>query len=215
MNTKVWLVGKCRLERIKTSWVGRWIGVMLVGWLFHHDLCAAPKKVLFYGPTFQPGGVGESLVNASPEFYPIGSGSEVWNPGDPVASKDWLLQSTAAFAAFDAIVIGDLASPNNGADWEAAILSRSIWGPAVNGNVIIFGGDPENHAQSSMSSAGATAIIQNGIRYAADVGASHTTGLLITLSHAGATEGSPVDPGKLGLRMDLCGCKEAVSFGRS
>src|SRR5262245_42151992 len=73
---------------------------------------AAPKKVLFYGLTHEPSGVRATLVNNNPaEFYPIGQGSEVWTPGDPVAAKDWNKKTTADFQAFDAIVIGDLRIP--------------------------------------------------------------------------------------------------------
>lgn len=196
MNTKAWPTGKCWLEQTVPTQFWRWIAALAVCWASLQEVQAAPKTVLFYGPTFKTGGVGEVLVNSSSEFYSIGQGSEIWTPGDPVAAKDWLKKTTAEFAVFDAIVIGDL-GVNDSDVWTAAILAGPQWGPAANGNILIFGGDPENHASSQT---GAAAIIQNGIRYAADVGsATHTTGLFIVLSQAFASAASSVDEAKFAI----------------
>jgi hypothetical protein len=106
---------------------------------------AAQKKVLFYGPTHQAGGVGETLVNNNPtEFYPIGQGSDIWTPGNPIVAKDWSKKSTADFQAFDAIIIGDLQSEEHDpAIWTGAIANRAIWSAAVTGSILLYGEDPE------------------------------------------------------------------------
>src|SRR5262245_4539593 len=85
---------------------------------------AAPKKILFYGPTFEVNGVGDKLIKGHPgEFAQIGKGSAIWTPGDPNPANDWDLKLTADFQAFDAIIIGDLA---------AGTTSPNVWTGAIN-----------------------------------------------------------------------------------
>src|SRR6266567_1106713 len=66
---------------------------------------ATLKRALFYGPTTDTvNGVAEQFVNAGNGFSPIGTGSansQVWT------ESTWLSKNTAAFAAFDVIIIGD------------------------------------------------------------------------------------------------------------
>jgi hypothetical protein len=153
---------------------------------------AAAKKVLFYGPTHEPGGVAETLVNTSPgEFAPIGSGSAIWFPGAPSAANDWSRKTTSDFQAFDAIVIGDLNEPFGDVFlWAGAIANRDLWsGPSViTGNVIIFGGDAEQHG--SEDDPGAKALIEQSLRFAAANG----RGLFVSLSDINVTGPSPVHP---------------------
>src|SRR5262245_24237725 len=97
---------------------------------------AAPKKILFYGPTFQVGGIGDTMIKGHPgEFAQIGKGSAVWTPGDPNPANDWSLKNTADFQAFDAIVIGDLAQGTTTPGvWSGAIQNRAVWSVAVTAN---------------------------------------------------------------------------------
>jgi len=145
---------------------------------------AAPKKVLFYGPTHQTGGVGETLIANNPtEFAQVGQGSAIWS------AQQWSAATVAQFQAFDAIVIGDHTGQTL-SEWFAAIANRSVWSAAVAGdNILIFGGDPEDHT----GNAGAVELIRQGIRFAAE-GTDAGPGLFIVFSDIQAEEQSPLDP---------------------
>ncbi|HKS38708.1 MAG TPA: hypothetical protein VJW76_16055, partial [Verrucomicrobiae bacterium] len=174
----------------------------LWGWLICLAICLSPcvgdaaqKKVLFYGPTHSSGGAAETLVNNTPaEFFPIGQGSDVWTPGDANAAKDWNKRTTADFAAFDAIFIGDPgASSVDATLLTGAIINNGVWTPAISGNVVIIAGDPQFHA----AIAGATEFIQQGLRFAAEHAAAGP-GLYVASGLLNPHE-SPVDPNKSAL----------------
>jgi uncharacterized repeat protein (TIGR01451 family) len=76
----------------------------------------------------------------------------------------WNAKTTAQFATYKAISI-----PDNmcGGPSAAAVGSRTVWGPAVTGNVLIVGGDPELHS-FYVGTPGATQLVRNGIGFAAD-----------------------------------------------
>jgi hypothetical protein len=166
---------------------------------------AAAKRVLFYGPTHQSGSVAETVVENSPgEFAPIGTGptdSAIWTPGATSAASDWSRKTTADFLAFDAIVIGDGGfgeSPVH--HWAAAIANRSTWSSAVTGNVLLFGGDAENHADHP----GAVSFIQAAVRFAAE-GSDPGPGLFISFWQAHPMEPSPVDSSQKAISHLLSG----------
>ncbi len=78
------------------------------------------------------------------------------------SDAQWSAKSTADFATYRAIVIPD----NNCSGATAnAVDTRSAWAPAVDGNILIVGGDPDYHAPYT---AGATALVRNGIAFTAD-----------------------------------------------
>ena len=189
----------------------------------------AQKKILFYGPTFKPTGVAGTLINAGGEFAPIGSnGSQVWTPGDPDPSKDWSKKTTADFKQFAAIVFEDLRydaalqawqhiiDPNT---WRGAIQNVNTWSAAVNGNVLLVGGDPEAHwngcdhplfpCGGDTLEPGAQALIQNGIRFASDEYQNgEGTGIYIALSSVDPNLDSPIDPMRKGISHFLSGLGE-------
>lgn len=123
----------------------KWL-LSLVTFLLVCTPTMAGKKILFYGPTHEPGGAGETFVNTQPGYDDIGSGSAIWTPNDPDPNLDWNDKSQADFAQFDAIIIGDAVTPNAQL-WEEAILTKERWMPAVHsqGNVVLYGGDPNFH----------------------------------------------------------------------
>jgi probable HAF family extracellular repeat protein len=165
----------------------------------------AEKKVLFYGPTYNPDGKAEQLVETSSEFWHVNTGptrSEVWTPGDPVAAKDWSKKTTADFAAFDAIIFSDLQVGGaqieiNPTPWTGAIANVSVWSAAVTGNVLLFAGDPEAHAGTlcgcgplgSFPLQGAQDFIEDAVRFVTAAG----HGLYLPLSAINPNLPSPVN----------------------
>ena len=184
------------------------VRIIAFAWLLLLAMNAqAQKKILFYGPTYNPNGKAETLVETSANFYHVNSGtirSEVWTPGNSVASKDWSRKTTADFQAFDAIVFSDLhlkggawvQFDDDPTDWTGAIANVSVWSAAITGNVLLFAGDPEAHADTQCSCggsfplAGAQEFIENSVTFAA--AASH--GLYLPLSAIDPNLPSPVSP---------------------
>src|SRR5687768_14974338 len=171
----------------------------------------AQKKVLFYGPTFESDSeAADLIVNNPSEFFAINSGSAVWTPGDPVASKDWSRKTTADFQAFDVIVIGDPHTLSQSPDiWLGALANVNTWSAAINGNVLIFGGDPEVHAGphgggGNANKVGAKKLIQQSIRFAAGDAAAGP-GLYIALAAVEPSAISPVDPTRKAIQHLLSG----------
>lgn len=97
----------------------------------------------------------------------------------------WNAKTTADFATYKAIALPDNFCWGPSA---TAIASRTTWAPAVTGNIIVVGGDPELH---SGSQPGAAALVRNGIGFAAnDPG---KTGLWVALG-CFATSAPVLDP---------------------
>ncbi|KAH0544766.1 hypothetical protein FGG08_001133 [Glutinoglossum americanum] len=99
-----------------------------------------------------------------------------------VTEADWRSMSTADFAAFKAIIIGDSASSDLSLI-QVLEDTQSTWGPAVTGNMILIGTDPSNHFGSEP---GAGVLIDNAIKFAASgktpTGAT-STGFYMALAH--------------------------------
>jgi len=110
---------------------------------------------------------------------------------DVATAADWAAKSTADFATYKAIILGDPIC-GNVASLAAAAANTAVWGPAVTGNVILIGTDPTYHTDNGNNSAGADKLVNTGIGYsAADPG---RTGAYIALScyYGGAPAGTPV-----------------------
>jgi Calx-beta domain/Bacterial Ig-like domain (group 1) len=91
---------------------------------------------------------------------------------DVVDDAIWSTMTTAQFAEYDALILGD---PTCGSVSPAAEASALVWGAAVNGNVIIIGTDPVFHLFQ-----GGGTLTNSGVAFAAsDPG---KTGAYITLS---------------------------------
>jgi hypothetical protein len=129
---------------------------------------------------------------------------------DVVNAATWSSMSTAQFASYRAIVLGDrncVADPSPVAPAEA---NRVVWSAAVTGNVIVVGTDPAFHR----TLAGAMTLTRNGIGFAA--GRADETGLYATLScyyaFAGAGTAVPLLDrfGAFTVRGQGAGCPQAA-----
>lgn len=106
-----------------------------------------------------------------------------------VDSPTWSSMSTAQFASYRAIVLGDPTCVTGTASIAAAIANAPTWGAAVNGNVLLIGTDPVYHAPAQP---GALALVQRGIDFT--VAQAGKTGAYIDLScyYAGAAAHTPL-----------------------
>ncbi len=84
----------------------------------------------------------------------------------------WAAKSSANFATYRAIIMGDPNCSTNRTLLQAAVNSRNVWGPVVDGNVIIVGTDPVLH--------GVSAVTNNAVKFAA--AQEGKTGAYINLS---------------------------------
>jgi hypothetical protein len=109
--------------------------------------------------------------------------------GDTVtvaAPSTWDAMSTAQFAAYSAIVIGDPSTSSCAAGVPSDALSTvAVWGAAVTGNVAVIGAAP------AFAGTAGTALIKDSIAYAL---AGAGTGLYVSLNceYAGAAAGTAV-----------------------
>ena len=75
----------------------------------------------------------------------------------------WNAKTTADFKTYKAIIIPDLKASSLPA---IVANTKGTWGPAVTGNILVIGGDPEYH--SIAGKPGATTLMYNGINFAAN-----------------------------------------------
>ncbi|VVB92028.1 Uncharacterised protein [uncultured archaeon] len=96
---------------------------------------------------------------------------------DIITPDEWSGMTTAQFAAYDALILGDPTCGYPGTSWvSAAEANSAVWSAAVTGNVIIIGTDPTYHYGYE---AGAQTLIDNGVAFALD---GTGTGAYIALS---------------------------------
>jgi len=109
---------------------------------------------------------------------------------DVVDGATWDSMTTAQFASYSAIILGDpTCGTSASASVGAAESNASVWGAAVSGNVAIVGTDPVFHAK--------TQITDGAVAYA--LGRSGTTGAYISLSCYYWTSGGVSPPVLAGL----------------
>jgi hypothetical protein len=138
-------------------------------------------KVLALSTTF----AGESEFNEGTAAASLGLGVDVVTP------EQWAAMTTAEFAQYDAIILGDnrCGDDPSGEDpydpydsaqvLEAALANLGTWVPAVTGNVFFSTSDAVYHANEGANESGAQAQVAKGVAYAAGAGA---TGLYFTSS---------------------------------
>lgn len=98
-----------------------------------------------------------------------------------LAGASWQNQTTAYFAEFRALVVGDTGSTPSVVYTSHLANSKELWSPAVTGNVFIAGADPVDHGGLNINgSSGAATLIRNGLSYA--VNDEENTGLYLTTS---------------------------------
>lgn len=96
---------------------------------------------------------------------------------DVVTPAQWAAMTTADFATYKAVVLGDPTCQTGTAAVAAAEANTAVWGAAVTGNVFIIGSDPRYHYYSRP---GAQNVYAKGIDFAASDPLK--TGAFITLS---------------------------------
>ncbi len=89
-----------------------------------------------------------------------------------VSDSAWAAKSSADFAGYRAIILGDATCGGSLGLISAASKSRGIWGPVVDGNVIIVGTDPVYHFKDQ--------VTKNAVQFAA--AQEGRTGAYINLS---------------------------------
>jgi hypothetical protein len=97
-----------------------------------------------------------------------------------VDASTWDSMTTAQFASYRAIILGDPTCSSE-SSVAAAESNAATWSAAVNGNVIVVGTDPVYHQTYGDNETGAATVTQDGVAYATD-GPSGTTGAYIDLS---------------------------------
>jgi flagellar hook assembly protein FlgD len=133
----------------------------------------AGLSMLIYGPT--AGGYADS----TPGFTTV----TVWN------AAQWSAATTADFAAFNVIVFEDQPECGvNDVTWATAEANEAVWGPAVTGNAIVIGSDPDFHTNAGTCP---NNLIPDCVTFAAS---GSSTGLYVALScaYSGAALSTPV-----------------------
>jgi PASTA domain len=139
------------------------------------------NKVLLYGPSTFGGAASIEAQQAAA----LGLGVDVAD------AATWSSMTAAQFAQYRAIVIPDNHDSGDPADLAAAEANAGVWGPAVNGNVIASGADPEYHGDfdgGGGSDPGAVSYINRALAFAA--GTPIQTGAYIALDGYYSNPGS-------------------------
>jgi PASTA domain-containing protein len=146
---------------------------------------ASADKVLLFGPSVDGGASSVEGQQAAAQGFGV----------DVADAAAWSSMTTAQFAAYRAIVIGDNHDSGEVSDLSAAEANAGVWGAAVNGNVIVTGADPEYHADPGAGGdPGAVTYISRGVEFAA--GSPTQTGAYIALDGY-YNGGSPEQPAKV------------------
>ena len=92
------------------------------------------------------GPAGQVVILSSADIGPYAGSvaSSFEAAGKTVVYKtpsEWAAMTTADFASYDAIALPDPNCTFNTGPIAAAIANASVWGAAVDGNIIIFGAD--------------------------------------------------------------------------
>lgn len=141
-------------------------------------------KVLILADTVTPGVIGSQSVEENAATT-LGLGADV------VDAATWSTMTTAQFAAYDAIVLGDPTCSGIGSA-AAAIANNSVWGAAVDGNKIFVGTDPVYHYRFTRPDI--YQVTYNAVKFAADSASAGKTGVYIALScyYHGTAPNTPV-----------------------
>lgn len=105
-----------------------------------------------------------------------------------VSPATWSAMTAAEFATYRALVLGDPTCGVPASPYiDAALANQAVWGPVINGNVIVNGTDPVYHQAQ-----GGTQLTNSSIAFAADDPGK--TGLYVSLScyYFTAASGTPV-----------------------
>jgi hypothetical protein len=159
----------------------------LVGSARPADAAVADLLILSTSIT-KPAADGNLLSVEEQEAVALGLTVEIATPAQ------WALKTTAQFAAYKALVLGDPTCAGGGtanSSTAAALANKSVWGPAVNGNIAIYGTDPTFHTVFFPKTA--RPVVNSSINFAASSGPGKT-GAYVTLScyYHGTAANTPV-----------------------
>ena len=144
-------------------------GLLMVVGLAGASACAQTGQALILGPTVLNGTNSmEAQAAQAVGLTPV-----------VVDNATWMSMSTADFAKYQVIVVGDPACSADPGLATAATMTTSVWGPAVNGNVIINGTDPVFHAEYGGKAGGQT-LVYKSVAFAGNQ--TGKTGLYVSLS---------------------------------
>ncbi len=130
-----------------------------------HALAAAKNgKVIILDTTVTGGAASREAQAAAAAGHGV----------DVVSAATWGAMTTAQFAAYDGIILGDPTCTGLGSA-TAAINNRAVWSAAVDGNMIVIGTDEVFH-----NSQGGQQLTTSAVKFAAD--ATGKTGLMVSLS---------------------------------
>jgi hypothetical protein len=139
-----------------------------------------PGKILILGSTVSGGTnsleaklAGSGSVSAGELGILTGLGYTV----DVVSDSTWASMTTAQFAAYQAVVLGDATCSSASAPPVPA-ANTGVWGPAITGNVVLVGTDPVFHYNFTRPDI--AQVTYNAIKFAA--AKPGTTGAYISLS---------------------------------
>ena len=107
------------------------------------------NKVLILGASVTGGSNSVEAVAARSLGYTV----------EVVSDAAWAAKSSADFAGYRAIILGDATCAGSLGVISAASKSRGVWGPVVDGNVIIMGTDPVYHYKEQ--------VTKNAVQFAA------------------------------------------------
>src|SRR6267378_1836940 len=162
--------------------------VTLVGSARPAHAAAADLLILSTSIT-KPAANGNPLSVEEQEAAALGLTVEIATP------LQWAAKTTAQFAAYKALILGDPTCAGGGTantNTAAALANKSVWGPAVNGNIAIYGTDPTYHTEFGPFT-GPRQVVRSSINFAASSGPGKT-GAYITLScyYHGTAANTPV-----------------------
>ena len=106
-------------------------------------------------------------------------------------AAQWGVMTASDFGSYRALILGDRECSVVG-DIAAAEANKGVWGPEVDGNIVLVGTDPEWHSSTGVVDAGGDEVIDGGIAFAGDI--ADKTGLFATLScyYHDTAAGTPV-----------------------
>jgi hypothetical protein len=134
----------------------------------------------------------ETTVTGGPASIEATAAASLGFSVDIVSPAQWATLSAADFARYRAIILGDPTCRADTAGIAAAEANAGVWGPVVNGNVVIIATDPSFHAEVPQSQAAASLLISNAVAHATALPGA--TGAYISLScyYFTATPNTPV-----------------------
>jgi hypothetical protein len=132
----------------------------------------------------------ETTVTGGPASIEATAAASLGFTVDIVSPAQWGTLTAADFARYRAIILGDPTCRADTGGIAAAEANASVWGPVVNGNVVIIATDPSFHAEVGIEAA--RLLIQNAVAHATAL--SGATGAYISLScyYFSASPNTPV-----------------------